>query len=66
GGFRTEPNVRWAEEHPDVIESFKAQIPAGDFGRPEDLGPLAVYLASDACRYMTGAALVIDGGYTLW
>ncbi len=66
GGFMTEPNVRWAEEHPDVIEAFKAQIPAGDFGRPEDLGPLAVYLASDASRYMTGAALVIDGGYTLW
>ena len=38
----------------------------GDFGKPEDLGPLAVYLASDASRYMTGAALVIDGGYTLW
>lgn len=66
GGFMTEPNVRWAAEHPEVIESFKAQIPAGDFGRPEDLGPLAVYLAADASRYMTGAALVIDGGYTLW
>lgn len=66
GGFMTEPNVRWAEEHPDVIDSFKAQIPAGDFGQPEDLGPLAVYLASDASRYMTGASLVIDGGYTLW
>ena len=38
----------------------------GDLGKPEDLGPLAVYLASDASRYMTGVALVIDGGYTLW
>ena len=66
GGFMTEPNVRWAAEHPQVIESFKAQIPAGDFGQPEDLGPLAVYLASEASRYMTGASLVIDGGYTLW
>jgi len=66
GGFMTEPNQRWARESPQVIEEFKAQIPMGEFGRPEDLGPLAVYLASDASRYMTGAALVIDGGYTLW
>ena len=66
GGFMTEPNQRWARESPHVIEAFKQQIPMGEFGRPEDLGPLAVYLASDASRYMTGAALVIDGGYTLW
>ena len=66
GGFMTEPNLRWSKVHPEVIEQFRANIPLGDFGRPEDLGPLAVYLASDASRYMTGAALVIDGGYTLW
>jgi NAD(P)-dependent dehydrogenase (short-subunit alcohol dehydrogenase family) len=66
GGFMTEPNQRWAHEQPEIITAFKAQIPMSDFGRPEDLGPLAVYLASDASRYMTGAALVIDGGYTLW
>ena len=66
GGFMTEPNVRWAEKNPDIITTFKSQIPIGDFGKPEDLGPLAVYLASDASRYMTGATLVIDGGYTLW
>ncbi|QDT46991.1 2-dehydro-3-deoxy-D-gluconate 5-dehydrogenase [Symmachiella dynata] len=66
GGFMTEPNQRWAKDNPSVIESFEAAIPAGKFGDPEDLGPLAVYLASDASRYMTGATLVIDGGYTLW
>lgn len=65
GGFMTEPNVRWSQENPEVIASFQEQIPTGAFGQPEDLGPLAVYLASDASRYMTGAALVIDGGYTL-
>ena len=65
GGFMTEPNLRWSKEHPEVIEKFAAQIPLGKFGQPEDLGPLAVYLASDASRYMTGAAIVIDGGYTL-
>ena len=66
GGFMTDANIRWSKEHPEVIEKFRAQIPLGDFGPPEDLGPLAVYLASDASRYMTGASLVIDGGYTLW
>ncbi len=66
GMFMTEPNQRWARENPEAISSARAQIPMGDTGRPEDLGPLAVYLASDASRYMTGAALVIDGGYTLW
>jgi NAD(P)-dependent dehydrogenase (short-subunit alcohol dehydrogenase family) len=66
GGFMTEPNQRWAREHPEVIETFKSQVPLGEYGPPEDLGPLAVYLASDAARYVTGAALVIDGGYTLW
>ncbi|MCO6455553.1 MAG: SDR family oxidoreductase [Pirellulaceae bacterium] len=66
GGFMTEANQRWAREHPEVIATFKSQVPLGEFGPPEDLGPLAVYLASDASRYMTGAALVIDGGYTLW
>lgn len=66
GGFMTEPNQRWSQLHPEVIEKFQSQIPLGHFGQPEDLGPLAVYLASDASRYMTGASLVIDGGYTLW
>lgn len=66
GGFMTDPNVRWSREHPEVITAFRAQIPMGDLGPPEDLGPLAVYLASDAARYVTGAAFVIDGGYTVW
>ena len=66
GGFMTEPNIRWSKLHPEVIQTFRSQIPLGDFGQPEDLGPLAIYLASDASRYMTGAAIVIDGGYTLW
>ncbi|HUQ70301.1 MAG TPA: SDR family oxidoreductase [Planctomycetaceae bacterium] len=65
GGFMTAPNERWARENPEVIDQFRSHIPMGDFGRPEDLGPLAVYLASDAARYVTGAAIVIDGGYTL-
>ncbi len=66
GAFMTEPNQRWARERPEMIDGLKQRTPMAAFGQPEDLGPLAVYLASDASRFMTGAALVIDGGYTLW
>jgi gluconate 5-dehydrogenase len=66
GGFMTDANLRWKSIHPEVIETFQQQIPMGRYGEPWELGPLAVYLASDASAYMTGAALVIDGGYTLW
>ena len=66
GAFLTEPNVRWSRLNPAMMETLRAQIPMGELGRPEDVGPLAVYLASDAARYMTGAVLVIDGGYTGW
>jgi NAD(P)-dependent dehydrogenase (short-subunit alcohol dehydrogenase family) len=66
GVFMTEPNLRWARERPEVINGIKDRTPMASFGQPEDLGPLAVYLASDASRFMTGAVLIIDGGYTLW
>ena len=66
GFFMTEPNVRWAKEHPKLLEMYKDQIPIGEFGKAEDMGPLAVYLASEAASYITGATIVIDGGYTLW
>jgi gluconate 5-dehydrogenase len=66
GLFMTEPNKQWAKKHPTVIETFVSSIPMGRAGNPEEIGPLAVYLASPASSYVTGAAYVIDGGYTLW
>jgi NAD(P)-dependent dehydrogenase (short-subunit alcohol dehydrogenase family) len=41
-------------------------IPMKRLGKPEELGGLAVFLASDASTYMTGETVVIDGGYTIW
>lgn len=66
GLFMTEPNQAWAKKHPEVIETFVRAVPMGRTGNPEEIGPLAIYLASPASSYVTGATFVIDGGYTLW
>ncbi|MGE0007437.1 MAG: SDR family NAD(P)-dependent oxidoreductase [Parvibaculaceae bacterium] len=66
GLFMTEPNLAWAQKHPEVIDTFVRAVPMGRAGEPHEIAPLAVYLASPASSYVTGAAFVIDGGYTLW
>jgi gluconate 5-dehydrogenase len=66
GGFMTDANRRWFRERPELKQQIEAQIPMGRLGNPEELGPLALYLASEASSYMTGAVLTIDGGWTLW
>jgi NAD(P)-dependent dehydrogenase (short-subunit alcohol dehydrogenase family) len=66
GGFLTDPNRRWFIEKPELRQTFESMVPMGRLGNPEEIGPLALYLASDASSYMTGTTVVIDGGYTLW
>jgi L-rhamnose 1-dehydrogenase len=41
---------------------FEKRIPLGRLGRPEDVADCVVFLASDRARYVTGAALLVDGG----
>jgi L-rhamnose 1-dehydrogenase len=43
-------------------ERMAARIPLGRLGEPEDLAGPILFLASDAARYVTGAALLVDGG----
>ncbi len=43
---------------------MESKIPLGRWGDPAELGPAAVFLASEASSFMTGATLFIDGGYT--
>jgi NAD(P)-dependent dehydrogenase (short-subunit alcohol dehydrogenase family) len=66
GLFMTDVNREWNEKRPEVIRKLVEGIPVGRAGEPDELGPLAVYLASPASGFMTGAGIVIDGGYTLW
>ena len=43
-------------------DAILAEIPLGRWGQPEEIGDLAVYLASDKASYMTGSTHFIDGG----
>ncbi len=62
GAIATDINADVIEEIGE--ESFREWIPLGRVGTPDDIGPAAVFLASRAAQYMTGATLVIDGGYS--
>lgn len=47
---------------PQIAEPILARTPLGRFGEPQDIAGLALYLASPASDYVTGAVFVIDGG----
>ena len=48
----------------DEIESAKA-IPAGIIGKPDDIGELAKFLASDESRFIVDQTIILDGGQLL-
>lgn len=47
-----------------LLEQTLATIPLGRAGKPEDIANLVAFLASDEAGYITGQAIVIDGGWT--
>lgn len=63
GPFATEMNTALMED-PVRNAEFLSRIPLGRWGKVEDIGTLAVYLCSDAAGFITGADILIDGGWT--
>ena len=63
GWFATDM-TREAFADPRINERLTRDIPARRIGRAEEIGPLAVYLASPASDFMTGQTIFLDGGHS--
>jgi cyclopentanol dehydrogenase len=71
-------NVRCNVIHPGIVDTplqapyltaeirkeFEAGIPLGRIAQPREIANVALFLASDESSFMTGAELVVDGGFT--
>lgn len=53
-------------DKPGVEEKYSKSIPLRRLGEPDDFAGLAVFLGSDASKYMTGQALTVCGGSSMW
>jgi NAD(P)-dependent dehydrogenase (short-subunit alcohol dehydrogenase family) len=62
GPFATEMNVSLTND-PEKYQAFINRIPMGRWGELHEIGGLALYLASPASSYVTGAGFTIDGGW---
>ncbi len=65
GAIKT-PINKSAWDTPEAYNSLMTLIPYNRIGVPEDIGKLAVFLASDDSDYITGASMFIDGGMTVF
>lgn len=65
-GFIETDMTKMVHKDPKFREEFVKRIPMRRFGKPDEIGPLAVYLASDASSYVTGEFVLVDGGVTAY
>ena len=64
GWIDTDLTKRGRREVPGLEERVLARTPAGRWGNIDDLAGIAVFLASAASDFLTGAAIPLDGGYS--
>jgi glucose 1-dehydrogenase len=65
GAIQT-PINKPAWDTPEALNKLLTLIPYGRIGQPEDIGRVAVWLASDASDYVNGTTIFIDGGMLLY
>jgi len=64
GWFVTDLTRGIPDADPNRYDNINRRIPTGRWGEPSELGGAAVFLASAASDYVTGATLTVDGGYS--
>ncbi|MEK9201140.1 MAG: SDR family NAD(P)-dependent oxidoreductase [Patescibacteria group bacterium] len=65
GGIMTEGVKKLTGETTNILDAFMAKIPMHRMGEPDDIGKVALFLASDMASYITGSQIVVDGGVLL-
>lgn len=63
-GHTETPILHTLRQDAAMLQAIASRYPMRRFGRPEEIAYGVLFLASDASSFMTGAALVVDGGYT--
>lgn len=64
-GLVQTPLTKWHFDNQAALDAFLARIPAGRAAQPEDIAGPALFLASDEARYVSGASLLVDGGWAV-
>lgn len=58
----TETATQYGITFEEAAAQFRARIPLGEFGEPDDIAYAVLYLASDEAKHVTGTQIVVDGG----
>jgi NAD(P)-dependent dehydrogenase (short-subunit alcohol dehydrogenase family) len=64
GAIKTDM-TKMIEENKTMLKQILVSIPAGRMGDPIDIANAALYLANDESDYVTGASIVVDGGWSV-